>query len=164
MKDLYLCKTCRTILNTVDYHCGLCFEPICKKCAVFTVETFDYLRRVPEKLTHPCTCSLCYDQEIAKPTEEYLERVEQSKEIIIFSKNESKQTRLFSRKEPAYVVEDCDDEEDALRHMSFWAIEDNFNCLIDITYAKKKIVIGSHKKFIWTGRGIPVNIDTKRLR
>lgn len=164
MKNEESCKSCRRTSCSVDYQCGICHEALCKKCSIFPKEDFTYYKFVPEKLTHASYCSTCYDQEVVGPTQEYLNKVEKSKEIIVFSKNESKQTRLFSRKELPYIVENCDDEDDALRRMSFFAVEDNYNCLVDITFSKKKIVVGSHKKFIWSGRSIPVNIDVTRLR
>jgi hypothetical protein len=164
MKESIPCASCRSHQVLTDYQCGICKEALCKKCSIFPVENFSYYKAVPEKLTHPAYCSVCYDQEIAAPTQEYLEMVAKAKEIIVFSKSESKQTRLFSRKEFPYVVDNCLDEDDALQRMCFFAVENNFNCLIDISFAKKKIVVGSHKKFIWSGSAIPVNIDTKRIR
>lgn len=164
MDKIIACKSCRSTSVHIDYRCGLCREGLCKKCSIFPTETFSLYREIPEELTHASYCSSCFDAHIAGPTEEYLDLIEKSKDIVVFSKNESKQTRLFSRKENAYTVDNCDDEDDALRRMSFWAVVDNFNCLIDITFTKKKIVVGSHKKFIWSGRAIPVNVDVKRLR
>ncbi len=164
MKQSVACKSCRSAQVVVDYQCGICQEPICKKCSLFPKEDFSFYRIVPEHLTHASYCSVCFDNEIAGPTEEYIELKEKAKEIIVFSKSESKQTRLMSRKEMPYVVDNCDDEDDALQRMSFFAVENNFNCLVDITFAKKKVVVGSHKKFIWSGRAIPVNIEPRRVR
>lgn len=164
MKQSIPCNSCRSTQVEVNYQCGICREALCKKCSIFPREDFTYYKNIPEELSHASYCSVCFDHKVAAPTEEYLELIEKAKDIIIFSKNESKQTRLFSRKELPYTVENCLDEDDALKRMSFFAVEDNFNCLIDITFARKKIIVGSHKKFIWSGRAIPVNVDAKRLR
>lgn len=164
MDKLSTCVGCRSNLVATDYKCGICKEALCKKCSIFPTETFSYYREVPSHLVCNSYCSVCYDEEIAGATQEYLQIIENAKKIIVYSKNESKLTRLFSRKENPYIVEDCLDEDDALMRMSFWAVMDNFNCLIDVTFAKKKVVVGSYKKFMWSGRAVPVNIDLKRVR
>jgi hypothetical protein len=106
----------------------------------------------------------CFDDEVAAPLADYQDKLERAKEIIIFTKDKGKVTRLLKRKAEPYKVEDCEDQEEALMKMSFLAVEDNFNCLIDVTLTSRKIIVGSHKKAIWSGQAVPINIDPSKVR
>ncbi len=158
------CSTCRTPIKNNEYQCGICKEQLCKKCSLFLSENFNYYRKIPAVLTHATYCSCCYDAQVAQEVDKFNDILEKSLDIIIFTKDESKRTRLINRKEAPYFVDNCLDEDDALKRMSFWAAEDGFNCLVDIVYKKTKIVVGSHKKFIWSATSIPVKIDTNRFK
>jgi hypothetical protein len=162
MTNQELCKNCRS--PKAPYHCGICQGCTCKKCTQFLTETFSYKTNVPEELKHPTYCMNCFDAEVAAPLHEYQQIMEKAKDIIIFRKEQSKITRLLKRKADPYRVEDCEDEDEAVMRMSFMAVEDNYNCLIDIALVSKKVVVGSHKKLIWSGSAVPINIDPDRVR
>ena len=158
-----LCKTCRK--PKAPYECGLCHEHTCKACTQFLFEDFQALRKgVPEILRHPNYCSICFDESVAAPLADYTEKMEKAKDIIIYSKEQSKLTRFLKRKTEPYKVEDCEDEEEALMKMSFYAVEDGFNCLIDVEFKTKKAVVGSHKKTIYAATAVPITIDPTTIR
>jgi uncharacterized protein YbjQ (UPF0145 family) len=162
MSNLNLCKTCRT--PKAPYTCGICQECTCKKCTQFLSETFSFSKVVPESLKHTTYCMNCFDDQVAGPLADYQHTMEAAKEIIIFRKEQSKVTRLLRRKADPYQVEDCEDEDEALMRMSFMAVKDKYNCLIDISLTPKKIVVGSHKKTIWSGTAVPITIDPRKVR
>lgn len=90
--------------------------------------------------------------------------MEQAKEILVFTKEQSKITSRLKRNEDPYLVENCADQEEALMRMSFYAVQGNFNALIDIQYISKKIVIGSHKKAVWSATAVPITVDPSTIR
>ena len=158
-----VCKTCRK--PKANFHCGLCSDSICKSCAQFLEEgAFSFLRKVPADFTHPTYCTNCFDDKISAPLNDYNQKLEEAREVYIFTKDQTKQTRLLKRKEEPYVVENCEDEQEALLRMSFWAVEAKFNALIDIQLSHKKIIVGSHKKTIWAATDIPIFIDPDKVR
>ncbi|MDH4468535.1 MAG: hypothetical protein QE271_10775 [Bacteriovoracaceae bacterium] len=159
-----ICKNCQNSQAKAVYQCGVCGDPVCKKCSLFPSETFSYLRTIPPILTHDCYCGSCYEQNVAGPTATYNEMMEKAKEITIYTTKETKLTRLFVRKHLPYEVENCADEREAIMRMSFFAVQDNFNCLIDVEITKKKVANGSHKKFIFAGKSVPHLLDLKRSR
>lgn len=162
-KTQTLCKTCRT--PKAPYQCGLCQDHICKSCAQFLTEDFSAMRKpVPPELKHSSYCMPCFDENVAGPLNAYTETMEKAKDVIIYSKEQSKLTRLIKRKVDPYKVDDCEDEQDALMKMSFYAVEDGHNCLIDVQHQTKKIIVGSHKKTIHGATGIPVTIDPTQIR
>ncbi len=157
------CKTCRK--PKAPYECGLCHEHMCKSCTQFLVETFTAMRKpVPEFLRHPAYCMTCFDAQVAEPLNDYNDKMEKAKDIIIYSKDQTKLTRLLKRKAEPYKVEDCEEEQDALMRMSYWAIEDGYNCLIDLQYQTKKIIVGSHKKTMFGATAVPITIVPNSIR
>lgn len=152
------CKTCRK--PKAPYTCGLCQEHVCKSCAEFLdQDAFAFLKKIPEELTHTAYCSNCFDDKVAAPLADYNQALEKARDIYIFTKDQTKQTRLLKRKEEPYHVENCEDEEEAIMRMSFMAVQAHFNAVIDIQLNSKKIIVGSHKKTIWSGTGVPITID-----
>jgi uncharacterized protein YbjQ (UPF0145 family) len=128
-------------------------------------ENFSAMRKkIPEDLKHSYYCINCFDDKVAAPLNEYTETMEKAKDIILYSKDQSKLTRLIKRKADPYKVEGCEDEQDAMMRMSFYAVEDGHNCLIDIQVQTKKLIVGSHKKTMFAASGVPVTIDPNAIR
>lgn len=153
-----VCKTCRGPKAT--YACGICHEPTCKSCTQFLTEEFRSLRKaVPENLKHPNYCATCFDETVAGPLAEYEEKVKKAQDIIIYTKEQSKETRLIKRKADPYKVEGCEDEEEAVSRIAFYAVEDGFNCIVDVQIFTKKLIVGSHKKTMFAATGYPVKKD-----
>lgn len=163
MTEIVQCKTCRK--PKAPYSCGLCHDHMCKAHAQFLTENFSALRKeVPETLKHSTYCIPCFDDQIAAPLADYNEKMEKARDVIIYSKEQSKLTRLIKRKTDPYKVENCEDEQEALMKMSFYAVEDGFNCLIDVQFQTRKIISGSHKKTMFAASGVPVTIDPDTIR
>jgi uncharacterized protein YbjQ (UPF0145 family) len=138
---------------------------MCKSCTQFLVENFSAMRKpVPEFLRQPAYCMNCFDDQVAAPLADYNEKMEKAKDIIIYSKEQTKLTRLIKTKAEPYKVEDCEEEQDALMRMSYWAVEDGHNCLIHLQYQTRKIVVGSHKKTMFSATAIPCTIDPNSIR
>lgn len=157
------CKTCRK--PKANYDCGLCEEHVCKSCAQFLGEDyFSFLRKIPSDLKHSIYCINCFDDKVRETYDSYNETMEKAREIMIFTKAQTKLTGHIKRKEEPYRVENCDDEDEAIMKMSFYAVQDNFNTLLDIQTFNKKVIVGSHKKTIVDATAIPVTIDPKEVR
>ena len=158
-----LCKTCKK--PKAPYECGLCHEHICKSCAQFLeTEAFSFRKSVPEELTHNCYCYNCFDDKVATPLNEYNEILDRARNIIIYTKDQTKLTRYLKRKEDPYKVENCIDEEEAVMKMAFYAAESKFNCLIDVQFVSKKLGTGSHQKSVTSATGVPITIDPEAIR
>lgn len=163
MNLIPVCKTCKK--PKANYQCGLCEEPICKSCAQFLAEnTFSFLRKIPKELTHSVYCSNCFDDKVRDPLNEYETNMEKAREIIVFSKDETKKTGHLKRKEIPYKVEDCEDEDETVMRLAFFAVQDGFNCLLDVNITHRKIIVGSHKKTIFSGTAIPITIESSAVR
>jgi hypothetical protein len=158
-----LCITCRK--PKANYTCGLCQACSCKSCTHFIGEdNFAFLKKVPADLKHLSYCSNCFDEKVSAPLNDYNDKYERAKDIIIYTKEESKLTRFLKRKAEVIRVDDCEDQQEALMKMSFEAVEGNYNALIDIEYKTKKVVLGSHKKTLWSASAVPINIEPGSIR
>lgn len=122
------------------------------------------MSKVPENLKHTTYCSPCFDEVVSAPLDEYNATMDKARDIIIYNKDQSKLTRFLKRKEAPYQVENCEDEEEALMRMSFKAAQSGFNCLIDVQFNTKKIIVGSHKKTIYSATAVPITIDPNEIR
>lgn len=157
-----VCETCRRPKAT--HNCGLCNASICKSCAEFTGDAFSFLPKVPEELTRGVYCNRCFDEKVAEPLAEYDALMEQARNVMVFRKDESKKTGHLKRKEDPIKVEDCEDEDEVLMRIAFLAAKEGFNCILDLSIQNKKIVVGSHKKTIFTATAIPITIDPSEVR
>jgi hypothetical protein len=158
-----VCCSCKK--PKAPYECGLCHEFACKSCTQFLGEDyFTYLRAIPADLKHTNYCPNCFNDKVAAIKDDYDQTMEKAKEIIIYSKDQSKLTRLLNPKSPPYHVDNCEDEQEALMRMSFFAVQDNFNCLMAVQLKHSKIIVGSHKKTIYSGEGTPITIDPTKIR
>ncbi|MFP5384801.1 MAG: hypothetical protein ACLGHN_01895 [Bacteriovoracia bacterium] len=162
MEFTAVCKTCRK--PKAPYICGLCEEHVCKACAQFQTDAFSFLQKVPAELSHSVYCSQCFDEKIAAPLSDYEEMMEKAKDVMVFFKNESKKTGHIKRKEEPLKVEDCEDEDETVLRLAFFAAQKGFNCLLDVQLTNRKIIVGSHKKTVFSGTAIPVTIDPKDVR
>ena len=157
-----ICVSCRK--PKAPYQCGICQGQVCKSCAQFQDEDINFMPKIPAALSHPVTCSGCFADQVEAPLAQFRETMEKAKEVVIFTKEQSKQTRYVKRKHAPYVITDCEDEAEAIMRMSYLAASEGMNCLVDIEVSTRKIVVGSHKKTVFTATAIPVDVDPSTIR
>ena len=127
-------------------------------------DKFSFLRKIPKDLTHQVYCNNCFNDKVADTLAEYDATMEKAREVIVFMKSETKKTGHLKRKEEPYKVEDCEDEDETILRLAFMAAQDGFNCLLDINLSHRKIIVGSHKKTVFSGTAIPITIDPSAVR
>ena len=110
---------CSCLKTNATLQCGICEDSVCKGCARFLDESsFSFLMEIPKNLSHSTYCYSCFDQNVASELASYNQCVEKAKDIIIFEKSQSKETRNFKRHERPYQITDCADRDecDRARH------------------------------------------------
>lgn len=155
--EIQTCTSCQKIETGVA--CGLCAEATCKDCAIFLEsDAFAFLRQRPEGLEGDTYCQGCFANRVAPELEAYEVLVERAREIDVYYKNQSKETRLISRKEKAVAIKDCDDRDELVLRLAFQAALGGFNTVVDIDLKPIKVAQGGrYRKFMWNGSGIPTN-------
>jgi hypothetical protein len=121
------------------------------------------MAQIPEKLQHTTYCPTCYQAEIINEVEAYAADVEKAKNIMVFEKNQGKETRLIKRLEDPLHVEDCLDEKEVMMKLAFQALRKGFNGLVDFEAVAHKERNGSFHKVTWKGSAVPAQIDVAKL-
>ena len=105
----------------------------------------------------------CYNQGVGEKLHFYSETLAKAKNVDIFSKSQSKESRNIKRVESPIQVHECLDQEEALMKLAFIAAEKGFRTLVDVELRSKKVGAGkAYKKLIWLGSGIPANPKVKK--
>jgi hypothetical protein len=156
------CTTCHK--PKANHSCGICRSPICKGCSQFVEEkSFAFLEKTPEELTHTVYCGICFDEKVAGPLRDYKETMRRAKNVFVFFKAQSKESRLMSRNADAVEVPDCADREETILRLGFLAAKAGYNALVDVDIVHEKIRIGAYQTTKWSGKGIPTQVDATKM-
>lgn len=154
-----ICQKAKTTLT-----CGICKEDLCKSCTQFLEhDSFSFLNKIPEDLKHTAYCGTCFNEKVSAELEKYNQILQRARDISVFEKSQSKETRLLKRKEKEYKIVDCPDREEAVLRFAFWAAQDGFNAVIDVNLASKKIKMDGYQTTVWSGTAMPINVSDRML-
>lgn len=146
------------------YQCGVCACTLCKKCVRFLdEEQFSFFKEPPDVLTKGYFCNPCYSEKVEPEISRYDEIMARAKVVFVFNTEQGKETRLFSRLEPAITVSECPDHNETVLRLAFLAAQAGFNGLIDMKLSSEKIRNGSFQKLKWNGTAVPTHIDGEKL-
>lgn len=144
--------------------CGLCAKQLCKSCTQFLEEdSFLFNLSLPPHLQHQCYCLQCFSVSVQPELDRYAELVSQAKEILVFEKSQSKETRLISRKEEPIRISDCVDRDEAVMRLAFQAVQKGYNAVIDLELIGKKVIRDGYQKTYWSGTARPADVSDKKL-
>lgn len=160
IKKCYICEKPKANLN-----CGLCNSALCKKCAQFLEEgTFSFYKKIPANLTHTTYCNPCYSQKIVSEIEIYNQLLERAKDITVFYKDQGKETRRMPRGSEIFEVQDCQDREEAILRLAFFAVQGHYTTLVDVNLEQQKIRQGSYQYSLWHATAVPVQLEVQKSK
>lgn len=121
------------------------------------------MKQIPQILQASTFCNPCYITQVEPALENYNQQMEAAKNVRVYLKDQSKESRLISRKEaPIKVL--CDDKDQTLLRLAFLAQEAGFNGLVDVEInSTKERKGGTWQKATYSGVGIPAHIASKRI-
>ena len=155
-----VCQKLKALLK-----CGICNNPVCKKCVQFVEpETFPFFKKIPAKLAHSTYCGPCYFNEIDPELKLYEQIVEEAKNVAIFYKDQGKETRRMARSTEIFSVKKCKDRNEAIMRLAFFAAQSGFNTLVDVDLQSEKIREGSYQHLIWHADAVPVLLSSEKLK
>ena len=157
-----VCEICNK--NKTSLRCDSCGDASCKTCVEFIDEDhIEFVVLLPEDLKNKTFCSNCYNQGIDERLIRYRVIAEQAKDVDVFGKKQTKETRRIKRIEEPLKVTDCEDREEALLRLAFMAADKGFKTIVDVDVISKKIGEGkSYKKLVWSGYAVPVDPEIKK--
>lgn len=158
-----VCISCQS--PKAQLNCGLCEATVCKYCAhIFDDEQFSFLEQKPQHLQHSIYCNVCFNNHVAKDLEDYNQTMERAKAVHIFDSTQGKETRLMKRRnEDRVTVENCNDPDEAVMRLAFFAVQGNFNAVVDVSVSATKIKNGSYSKRVWSATGIPSHFGIDKI-
>jgi hypothetical protein len=145
--------------------CGVCAASVCKSCAQFAgPEDLALLEQIPAYYEHGAFCQTCFDQKIAPELNEYNELVEKARNIDLFYKTQSKESRFVRRSEKAIKVRDCADKDTAVLKLAFLAAKGGFNILVDVETEFDKIRMHGWQSSKCHGMAVPAHVEPSQLQ
>lgn len=144
--------------------CGLCGSAVCKSCAQFMDEdAFAFLSPKPAPLAHDTYCPGCYDREVAPARADYDALMARARELPLYLKKQSRETKWVDRQADPVTVEACPDHDEALLRLAFQALQRGYNALVDVQLTSTKLRPGNYQTTVWDGSGTPANLDPERM-
>jgi hypothetical protein len=139
--------------------CGLCQITLCKNCSEFLEEgRVSFYKVPPNALSHLVYCKHCYVNQVEPELVIYDQLLEEARQVHVFNKDQSKETRLMKRLEKPISIQDCPDQAEAILRLAFFAAQIKHNAIIDVQLVPKKILDGRYQTTVWSGTGVPVKI------
>jgi hypothetical protein len=155
------CVVC--LKNETSLRCHSCHDFTCKNCSFIIDENrFPFLQLLPAELAHQIFCQNCFNNSISDEIEKYLEILNRARDVNVFDKKQSTETRLIRRIEKPIKVSDCEDREETLLRLAFITAQLGFDTLVDVDISYEKVGDRSYKKFIWHGTATPVNPNIRK--
>lgn len=153
------CVTCQK--SKAPLHCGLCGASVCKGCVHFVEDRFTFLESVPPELSHGAYCDGCFTEKVQNALAEYEATMEAARNVSIYFKNQSKETRLFKRSKEVFRVQDCPDRDETILRLAFRAASRGYNGLIDVDVTSEKVRHGGYQTLKWSGTAVPLRLDER---
>lgn len=152
------CSVCLTAKGNLS--CGHCDLQICKACAEFLADDdFAFMPKVNDILTKSAYCPNCFDIHVRPDLDIYNELLEKAKNFPVYSKTQSKETRLMRRNRPKLVASDCEDKEEALLKLAFLAVYETCTAIVDVEVISKKVRNHAYQTLTWEASGMPIKLD-----
>jgi hypothetical protein len=144
--------------------CEVCHEAICKKCdQILDPKAFSFLKKIPEELSHLHYCTNCFDSIVAPEMDTYNETLENAKNAFVFFITQRKEIPLIKKTRELLKVEDCDDRDETILRLAFFAAQQDFNAIIDVEVNQTKVRNGAYQTSRWSGQGIAAQVDGHKI-
>lgn len=156
------CVSCES--KKAGLNCGVCAASLCKSCARFLDENaFAFMETLADDLRHSTYCPVCFDEVVAPAQEIYEAVMDLARDVNVYFKAQSKESRFIRRLEKPLRVKDCADRDEVVLKLAFRAAQSGFNVLVDVETTSQKIHNGKWQTSVWSGHAIPARIDPKIL-
>jgi hypothetical protein len=126
-------------------------------------DLFSFLPKRAPEISHSIYCRSCFEETVAPKMTEYEELMDRAKEVRVYTKTQSKETRTIRRPSPPVHILDCRDHDEAVLRLAFLAALTGHNAVVDLQLVSKKVKDNHYQFTVWSGSAFPVNLDAKFL-
>lgn len=156
------CISCRKPKGTI--HCQICDEFLCKECVRFLeASTFSFMEAIPPELSHTYYCSPCFDSHVEPALESYREIMERARNLYFFFNTQRRPVHVIKKSKEDLQVKDCDDRDETILRLAFFAAQQGYNAVIEAEVVSKKIRNSGYQKSLWQGSGVAAQVNAQRL-
>ncbi|MGZ5279880.1 MAG: hypothetical protein ACXWC9_08060, partial [Pseudobdellovibrionaceae bacterium] len=122
-----------------------------------------FLPSLPAGFETGAFCPPCYAEQVQPAIEAYDQDIERAKEVIVFLKRQTKETRHVKRLHDPVVVDHCLDRDETLLRLAYQAVKAGYSGLVDVEISSVKIREGSRQHSDYSGYGVPAEIDLSKI-
>ena len=143
--------------------CDDCDCLSCKHCSfIIDGEVFELVSLLPDSIKDKAFCPNCYNDKYGAIFEEQLEILERAKDVNVYSKIQTKETRLIRRIHKPIHIKECEGREETLLRLAFLAAKEGYDTLVDVDLTTQKIGTKSYIRLLWNGVAVPVDPKIKK--
>jgi len=159
------CFSCRrTQGHKATVKCGVCQVLLCKKCAFFLASsTFSFREKIADELKHDYYCYFCHQQHVEPARESYLKLVDRARELYFFFNTQKRSIPVIRRGKQKVQVQECQDRDETILRLAFFAAELGYNSVIEAQVNSKKVRNAGYQTSVWSGVGLPAEVDAAKL-
>ncbi len=127
------------------------------------VETFSFLKTIPENLAHSVYCNPCYDELVAPELDLYQETMQKAEGVFVFFTTQRNGIPMTRKSKEVFEVRDCIDRDEAILRLAFFAAQAGFNGLIECEVDYEKVRLGAYQTSKWHGTGVAAQVDADKI-
>jgi hypothetical protein len=121
------------------------------------------MKEIPESLTHVRYCNSCYSNEVEGQLAEYEEIADRAKRVFVFFKTRKKGLPLIKKEKDREFIESCPDRDETILRLAYISASRGLNAIVEVEVESKKIRNEAYQTSIWSGSGIPAQVDESRV-
>ncbi len=151
------CQSC--LKDKSNLTCQNCSQDCCKECIIFVdCNEFEIVTLLPVKIQEKAFCPSCFNIEASPIIAEYKEILDKAKSVNVYEIEQSQETHKMPRHERPIIIKECNDRNETLMRLAFFAVQRGFNTIIDVDLkSRKSHEGGTYRKLVWSGKAIPIN-------
>ncbi len=155
------CEICLNKKTTL--RCNICEQYSCKHCTHFVDDNlFKFQDLLPKHISNKSFCPNCFDEKVRDELSDYISIMDKAKDVNVYAKVQSSETRLMRRVAKQIKIKDCEDKEEALMRLAYLAAQKGFDTIVDVDIISKKVKLGGrYKKLVWDGTATPIDSTKK---
>ncbi|NJL23957.1 MAG: hypothetical protein HC902_01390 [Calothrix sp. SM1_5_4] len=104
-----------------------------------------------------------FDGKVQPAIQSYNEVVDRARDVVVFHKNQSKESRLFPRGKMQLKVTGASDKDDVLMRLAFQVAQAGYNAILDVDITSEKMRNAGYQTSSWSGTATPGHVDVEKL-
>ena len=83
--------------------------------------------------------------------------------VFVFFITRKKEIPMIRKSKEKFTVPKCADRDETILRLGFFAAQNGYNAIVEVDVKSVKIRDGSYQTSVWSGSGIPADINEAKL-